>query len=104
MQASTIDRVLLFDREVLPLLDRGDSLVNEHLEGGVAKRRRRHLSADPWDATLKQAERQSASVKGGCCKNGYTSNFSAIAVIPGILNSGGGNDFRNLHFFLSSRN
>ena len=37
-------------------------------------------------------------------QNGYTCNFPTIGLIPGILNSGGGNDFQNLHFFFNSAN
>ena len=42
------DRVLLLDREVLPLLGWGDSILDDHLQNTVAERRA-HLSADTWN-------------------------------------------------------
>ena len=37
-------------------------------------------------------------------QNSYVSTFPTLSLIPGINNSGGGNDFRNLHFCFNSGN
>ena len=39
---------LCLDREVLPLLGWGDSILDDHLQNTVAERRA-HLSADTWN-------------------------------------------------------
>ena len=83
---------------MLLLLDRADGLLDDHLQAHVAEGRR-HLSQQIRNS--KQAERQSASVRAA---NGYTFTFPKIGLIPGILNSGGGNDFRNLHPHFNSGN
>ena len=78
------DRVLLLDRQMLLLLDRADGLLDDHLQAHVAEGRR-HLSQQTPGTrgeqirNSNQAERQSASVKGGCCKMATRSPFLQLA-------------------------